>query len=202
MKKYVIEKLFDVEINLDDPRVLYKISTPEVQEQLVNLFVESFKDMSFTEKEPDRRDSLRLSDTRPFPWTRMVYPANKCIFNYVACDNEFEVDIARFLDRADDIRAFSKIVPKIGFFVEYRDSDGNLKLYYPDFVVLTDNNEYFIIEAKGREDVDVQHKDKRIQMWCEDATKLTNMKWSYRRINQEDFEKYRFKSLKELISTI
>jgi type III restriction enzyme len=202
VKKYVIEKLFDEEINLDDPRVLYKISTPEVQEQLVNLFVESFKDMSFTEREPDRRDSLRLSDTRPFPWTRMVYPANKCIFNYVACDNEFEVDIARFLDRADDIRAFSKTVPKIGFFVEYRDSDGNLRLYYPDFVVLTDNNEYFIIEAKGREDVDVQHKDKRIQIWCEDATKLTNMKWSYRRINQEDFEKYRFKSLKELISTI
>jgi type III restriction enzyme len=199
VKKYVIEKLFSERVNLDDPRVLYKLSSPEVQEKLIKLFVEAFKDMTFIEREPERRDFIKLSDTRPFVWSKMVYPANRCIFNYVPCDNDFEVEIAKFLDRAEDVVAFSKIVPKIGFFVEYRDSDGNLRLYYPDFVVLTDSNEHFIIEAKGREDVDVQHKDKRIKLWCEDATNLTKSKWSFKRIDQEDFEKYRFRSVKELI---
>ena len=202
VKKYVVEKLFSEKVDLDDPRVLYKLSSPEVQEQLIRLFVEAFKDMTFVEREPEREDFIKLSDTRPFVWSKMVYPANRSIFNYVPCDNDFEVDFAKFLDRAEDVIAFSKIVPKIGFFVEYRDSDGNLRLYYPDFVILSNNNERLIVETKGREDVDVKYKDKRTKLWCEDATKLTKSKWAFKRIDQEDFEKYRFKSIKELISTL
>ncbi|RLL85438.1 hypothetical protein CN13_07535 [Petrotoga sp. HKA.pet.4.5] len=202
VKKYVVEKLFSEKVDLDDPRVLYKLSTPEVQEQLTRLFVEAFKDMTFIEKEPEKIYFIRLSDTPPFPSSKMVYPADRCIFNYVPCDNNFELDFAKFLDRAEDVLAFSKIVPKIGFFVEYRDSDGNLKLYYPDFVILTNKNEHLIVETKGREDVDVKHKDKRMKLWCEDATKIIKSKWTFKRINQEDFEKYRFKSIQELISTL
>jgi len=200
VKSYVVEKLFTEEVDLEDPRVLYKLSSPEVQEQLINVFVGAFKDMTFTEREPEKKDTIKLSDTRPFVWSKMVYPANRCIFNYVPCDNDFEIDFAKFLDRAEDVTAFSKIVPKIGFFVEYRDSDGNLRLYYPDFVVLTDNDKRIIIETKGREDVDVEHKDKRIKVWCGDATNLMKSRWLFIRVDQADFEKYRFKSIKELVS--
>jgi len=202
VKRYVIEKLFDKEVDLDDPRVLYNLSSSEVQEQLIKLFVEAFKDMTFIEREPEKLSFIKLSDTRPFVWSKMVYPANKCIFNYVPCDNNFEVDFAKFLDRSNDVIAFSKIVPKVGFFVEYRDAKGNLRLYYPDFVILLDNNECLIVETKGREDVDVERKDQRIKSWCEDVTKLTNKKWDFNRINQEDFEKYRFESIKQLLSTL
>jgi type III restriction enzyme len=202
VKKYVIEKLFPEKVDLDDPRVLYKLSSPEVQEQIIKLFMSIFKDMTFTEREPEMGDFIKLSDTRPFVWSKLVHPANRCIFNYIPCDNDFEVDFAKFLDRAEDVIAFSKIVPKIGFFVEYRNSNGNLRLYYPDFLVLTERKEHIIIEIKGREDVDVEHKDKRIRLWCEDATNITGGKWLFIRVDQEDFEKYRFKSLRELISTI
>jgi type III restriction enzyme len=202
VKKYVVEKLFAEPVDLDDPRVLYKLSSPEVQEQLIKLFIEAFKEITFIEKEPEKKDFIKLSDTRPFVWSKLVHPANKCIFNYVPCDNNFEVDFAKFLDRAPDVIAFSKISSKIGFFVEYKDSDGNIRLYYPDFLVLTERKEHVIIETKGREDVDVKHKDNRIRLWCEDATNLTGEKWFFIRINQEDFEKYRFKDLNELVSTI
>jgi len=202
VKKYVAEKLFSEKVNLDDPRVLYKLSSPEVQERLIKLFVETFKDMAFVEREPEKGYFIKLRDTRPFVWSRAVYPANKCIFNYVPCDNDFEVDFAKFLDRAEDVKAFTKIVPKIGFFVEYRDSEGNLRLYYPDFVISTEENGRLIVETKGRVDVDVEYKDKRIKLWCEDAARLTNSKWIFKRVNQEDFEKYRFKDIKELISTL
>ncbi|MDP2841092.1 MAG: hypothetical protein Q8O17_02295, partial [Candidatus Methanoperedens sp.] len=201
VKKYVTEKLFTEKVDIDDPRVLYKLSSPEVQEQLINLFVNAFKDMTFTEREPDKKDKIKLSDTLPFVWQKLVYTANKSIFNYVPCDNDFEVDFAKFLDRAEDVVSFSKIVSKMGFFMEYRDSDGNLRHYYPDFVVLDDKDKHLIIETKGREDVDVEHKDKRIGLWCEDATNLMESKWSFIRVDQEDFEKYRFKSIKELAST-
>jgi type III restriction enzyme len=200
VKRYVVEKLFTEKVHLEDPRVLYKLSSPKVQEKLINLFVNAFKDMTFTEREPEKRDTIKLSDTRPFVWSKMVYPANRCIFNYVPCDNDFEVNFAKFLDRAEDVEAFSKILSKIGFFVEYRDSNGNPRHYYPDFVVLTDKNEHMIIETKGREDVNVEYKDKRIRLWCEDATNLTKSKWSFIRVDQADFEKYRFKSIKELVS--
>ncbi len=202
VKKYIVEKLFTEKVDIDDPRVLYKLSSPEVQEQLIKLFVNAFKDMTFTEREPDKKDTIKLSDTLPFVWSKLVYTANKSIFNYVPCDNDFELDFAKFLDRAEDVVSFSKIVPKMRFFVEYRDSDGNLRHYYPDFVVSTDKNEHLIIEPKGREDVDVAHKDKRIGLWCEDATNLMESKWSFVRVDQEDFEKYRFKSIKELTSAL
>ncbi|OSS41652.1 Type 3 restriction-modification enzyme helicase subunit [Desulfurella amilsii] len=200
VKRYVVEKLFTQEVDLEDPRVLYKLSSPEVQEQLINLFVNAFRDMTFIERKPEKRNTIKLSDTIPFVWSKLVYPANRCIFNYVPCDNNFEVDFAKFLDKAEDVKAFSKIVVKMGFFVEYRDSNGNLRLYYPDFVVSTDKDEHIIIETKGREDVDVEHKDKRIKLWCEDATNLMKSKWSFIRVDQADFEKYRFKNIKELVS--
>jgi type III restriction enzyme len=114
----------------------------------------------------------------------------------------FAVDFTKFLDRVEDVVAFSKIVPKIGFFVEYRDSNGGLRLYYPDFVLLTDKKESLVIETKGRVDVNVKYKDRRIRLWCEDVTKLMKGKWVFIRLDQEDFKKYRFKSVKELVSTL
>jgi len=202
VKRYVQDKLFDIKVDINDPRVLYKLSSLEIQEKLVKLFVGAFKEMTFTEREPEKIDLIKLSDTSPFVWSKQVYPANKCIFNYVPCDNNFEVDFSKFLDRAADVAAFSKIVPKIGFFVEYRDSKGNLRVYYPDFVVKAKTGEKIIIETKGRVDVDVEYKDKRLKIWCEDASNITDDMWSFIRVDQKEFEKYRFKTVNEMISVL
>ncbi|MCX7914460.1 MAG: DEAD/DEAH box helicase family protein, partial [Thermodesulfovibrionales bacterium] len=202
VKKYVIEKLFIEKVRLEDPRVLYKLSSPEVQEKLIKLFVERLRNMTFTQINPYNFSLVKLSDTKPFVCSKKVYSANKCIFNYVPCDNDFEVNFSKFLDRVDDVYAFSKIVPKIGFRIEYRDSAGNFRYYYPDFVIKTVNGDHMIIETKGREDIDVKYKDKRMEQWSNDATRLTGVTWTFKRINQEDFEKYRFRSIKELILTL
>jgi len=206
VKKYVEEKLFTQKINLNDPkdgyRALYQLSSPEVQQKLINLFVETFKDMTFTEREPQREDVIRLSDIGPFVWPKLVYPANKTIFNYVPCDNEYELEFSKFLDKANDVKAFSKIVPKMGFYMEYRDSQDNLRLYYPDFIILTTDGEHIIAETKGRIDIDVEYKDNRAKQWCKDVNQLTGEKWSYIRVDQKEFEKYRFESIEELISTL
>jgi len=202
VKKYVVEKLFAEKIDLEDPRVLYQLSYPPVQEKLINLFVNSFKDKTFTEREPQLTDFIKLSDTSPFVWSKLVYPANKCIFNYVPCDDNLELDFAKFLEQADDVESFTKMVVKIPFHIEYKAEEGLLRFYYPDFLLRMKNNEYFLVETKGLVDLEVSHKDNRTSQWCKDASYLTDCKWSFIRVNQEDFQKYRYKSVKELISTI
>ena len=44
-------------------------------------------------------------------------------------------------------------------------------------------------ETKGREDVDVAHKDRAAKMWCENATLLTETHWEYVKVPQKEFEK-------------
>jgi len=202
VKKYVVEKLFTEKVDLEDPRVLYKLSSPEIQERLINLFVNAFRDRTFTEREPQKVNTTKLSNIKPFVWSKLVYPADRSIFNYVPCDSNFEVDFAKFLDRAEDVETFTKIVVKIGFFIEYVSEENLRRYYYPDFLVKLTNGEYWLIETKGLIDLEVAHKDKRAKQWCKDATSLTGNKWAFMRVNQKDFEKYRFKSVKEIISTL
>ncbi len=198
VKEYIEKKLFDQEVNLEDPRVLFQISEPELQNKLIKNFVDNLKDLAFTDREATIFDRIRLSDTQPFVWTKKVYQANKCIFNYVPCDNDLEVNFARFLDSVNDVKVFSKLVQKIGFFIEYRDSDGNLRYYYPDFIIRM-GDKYVIAETKGEEDVDVKYKDKRARLWCEDAERVTGGKWLYVRVNEAEFYKYHFDSFEKMI---
>ncbi len=198
VKEYIEKKLFDQEVNINDPRVLFQISQPEVEEKIIKAFGDSMKDLAFINREVDKSDRILISETSPFPWTKDVYQANKCIFNYVPCDNNLEVNFSRFLDSAEDVIAFSKIVPKIGFSIEYRDSEGNLRHYIPDFIIKM-QNKYVIAETKGEEDIDVKFKDKRAVLWCEDAERVTGDKWVYVRINENEFDKYHFDNFENMI---
>ena len=198
VKDYIQGKLFDQEVSLEDPRVLFQISEPEIEDRIINTFVENLKDLAFTEREASKFDRIMISETQPFVWTKKVYQANKCIFNYVPCDNDLEVNFSRFLDSADDVKAFSKNAPKVGFLIEYRDSNGDLRHYRPDFIVNMEDKQV-LAETKGEEDVDVEFKDKRAIMWCEDAERVTGDKWIYIRVNEEEFYKYHFDSFEKMI---
>lgn len=203
VKKYVVEKLFSEKLDLDDPRALYNLSSSEVQEKIVGLFIGAFRNLTFIELEPFQLTFAKLSQTQPFVWGKEVYQAKKCIFNYVPCDNAFEIAFAKFLDRAEDVEAFAKIVSKmkLGFYMEYKDHQGNLRYYFPDFVVVA-GGKHLIIETKGREDVDVKLKDERAIVWCRDATEATGTEWMFLRVDQEDFYRYPFQNLEELLTTL
>lgn len=54
-----------------------------------------------------------------------------------------------------------------------------------------------LAETKGREDVDVAHKDRAAQLWCENATILTGVRWSYLKVSQPEFEKLQPDSFEE-----
>jgi len=203
VKEYVRTKLFNKKVDLDSPDVLYTLSSLSIQAQLVKLFVDKFKDLTFKEQEVKRMGAMRVSDMKPFVWAKLVYPADKCILNYVPCDNNLEIDFSKWLDDAQDVKSFTKIVPRLGFFLEYKSEDNLLRSYYPDFILKTGDGHY-LVETKGLKGTEVEYKDKRAVQWCKDATKLTGKKWVFVRINQDQFQNLSSKtnSFKEFVSAI
>jgi len=76
-------KLFNKKVDLDNPDVLYTLSSLAVQTQLVNLFVEKFKGLTFKEQEVKKAGIIRVLEMKLFVWAKLVYPAEKYILNYV-----------------------------------------------------------------------------------------------------------------------
>ncbi len=84
--------------------------------------------------------------------------------------------------------------------IEYLDSETNLRFYEPDFVAVGDNGIHWLLETKGREDLDVQFKNQRAEKWCEDVTELTGIEWRFQMIPQKLFEKMNPRNFSDLIS--
>lgn len=209
VERYVSEKLFKKKLNLsstdlkEKSLILYNLIRPEVKEGLFKVFEEAFKEKMFTTREVGSFTYKDFSSVKPFIWTKLVYPAKKCIFNLCPCDNNLELEFAKFLENVDDVDAFSKN-EGIGFFIEYISTEKLLRNYKPDFVIRLKNNQHWIVETKGAIGIDVPLKDKRAMEWCKDATSLTGIKWNFMRINQDKFQEYqdklcKFKDLVKLI---
>ncbi len=87
------------------------------------------------------------------------------------------------------MEAFCNLPEQFGFAIEYIDNASNMRYYYPDFVVKLDNGEYWIVETKGAETIEVAHKDRAAIIWCENATMLTGDLWRYLKVPQKELDK-------------
>lgn len=199
VREFLESKAFGETVNLATPDMIRAISSNVAQYVTVKTFVQALRALVVEQLEPEILNAgRRLSDTPPFPWSRPTLAANKTVFNLVPCDNDFERRFARFLQDANDVTAFAKLPDQFGFAIEYTDSAGNLRYYYPDFVATKANGNHYLIETKGREDIDVSHKDRAARIWCENATMLTETAWDYIKVPQKDFEKLEADELSDL----
>jgi type III restriction enzyme len=105
----------------------------------------------------------------------------------------FELEFASFLENANDVAAFAKNYLAIGFKLDYVKADGDLSAYTPDFIVRTADGTIWIVETKGREELDLPQKMARLRQWCADATAASadEDKTVYRfvYVNQDGFER-------------
>jgi len=190
VREFLETKAFGQKVNLDSPIMIEAISSNVAQYVTVKTFVEALRNLVVEELEPHLlNEGRKLSDTQPFPFSRPTCEASKTVFNLVPCDNEFEKKFAKYLEDAPDVTAFSKLPEQFGFAIEYTDAVSNLRYYEPDFVAVLSNHTHYLVETKGREDVDVAHKDRAAQIWCENATLLTGTAWEYIKVPQKEFEK-------------
>jgi type III restriction enzyme len=189
VREFFEHKAFGEIVDLDDINVIRAMSTPVAHYVCVDVFAKRLKELTIAEQEPQLLEPARmLSVCIPFPWSRPVWDGVKTVFNLVPCDNQFEREFARFLDNAEDVKAFAKLPQPFGFAIDYTDSGMNLRSYYPDFVAIDGKQTHWILETKGAEDLEVSYKDRAASQWCENATQLSGTRWRYPKVGQKVFE--------------
>jgi len=189
IRDFFENKAFGRWVDLNDMVTVRAMSTQVASYVCIQEFSRILKQRSIADQVPELVAPARmLSTCQPFPWSRKVYEANRCVFNMVPCDNDFEKSFARFLDHADDISAFAKLPQPFGFSIDYVDLGMNLRSYYPDFVALDSSGQHWLIETKGMESAEVSQKDAAAANWCENATTLTKISWRYVKVPQKGFE--------------
>jgi type III restriction enzyme len=193
VREFLETRAFGGPVTLDSPAMILAISSNVAAYVTIRIFAGALRSLVVEEKTPELESAGRLlSETQPFPFSRPTkFAATKTIFNWVAPDNDFERRFAAFLEDAEDVSAFAKLPSQFGFAIEYTDNATNLRYYEPDFVAVLQDGTRFLLETKGREDIDVAHKDRAAHIWCENATLLTGTVWEYRKIPQAEFDKLR-----------
>jgi type III restriction enzyme len=203
IREFFEKKAFGKEVNLEDPAVVKAMGTNLVSYVVTKEFERVLRDLVMEEKTPELLAPKRmLSTTQPFPFSKKVLESKKSVFNFVACENDLEYEFAKFMNGAEDVEAFAKLPEKSGFAIEYPDSLSNIRHYHPDFVVRLTDGSHWIVETKGREDIEVLRKDEAARRWCENATQLAGIQWRYLKVAQKDYEALRPVNFQELIGAI
>lgn len=152
-------------------------------------------------------DRIRLKETRPFRTDyRPHLPARKSIFNKVVCEPHsggFELRFAGFLELAPDVQAFAKNYLAVGFKLDYVKTDGDLANYHPDFIVRTSDGTVWLVETKGRAELDLPQKMARLRQWCADATAAeeNGQQYGFVFVDQTGFEKHAPKTFAALAAS-
>ncbi len=189
VREFFEHKAFGHSVDLHDPATVKAMSTAVAHYVCVDVFRKALQALTIEEQTPQLLEPARmLSTCPPFPWSRPVWEGQKCIFNLVPCDNDFEREFAKFLDNARDVKAFSKLPRAFGFAIEYTDAAMNLRNYEPDFVSVDEAGTHWLLETKGQETTDVLRKDAAAARWCENASQLSRTEWKYIKVPQKEFQ--------------
>ncbi|HEY4052343.1 MAG TPA: DEAD/DEAH box helicase family protein [Terriglobales bacterium] len=189
VRDFFEQKAFGHPANLNEPAVVKAMSTAVAHYVCVDVFKKALQALTIDERTPELLEPARmLSTCQPFPWSRPVWEGQKCVFNLVPCDNDFEREFAKFLDNARDVTAFAKLPRAFGFMIEYTDPSMNLRNYEPDFVAIDASGVRWLLETKGQENVDVLRKDLAASQWCENASALSGATWKYIKVPQKEFQ--------------
>ena len=200
VKQFIRDHLFTEPVDLEDPVILRNLSEPEVGKLIFDHFRTAINALTIYEAGGARVDGhIRLRDTRPFRTDpRGFVQAKKSVFNRIVGEinaDSLELAFAAFLEAAPDVQAYGKNYMAVGFKIEYVKANGELSTYTPDFLVRTDDGKVWIVETKGREEIDLPQKMARLRQWCEDATQATENdggpSYHFVYVDQEGFEQHK-----------
>ena len=202
VKEFVKSHLFESPVDLEDLNVLRNLSELEATKTIVETFKKEINDLTIKDVgDTEVKNYIKVSDSRPFVVNdRKYFLPKKSVFNKIVGDSDFELEFADFLEGCDDVVSFAKNYYEVHFKIDYKNADGSIANYMPDFFVKKDNKTIYIIETKGREDLDDPLKMERLKQWCGDANerqKKITYKMLY--VKQEGWDTYKPKDFTELI---
>jgi len=199
VRAFMAGHLFEAKpVNLEDPVVLRNLSEPEAGKLLFDSFKQAINALTVQDTGTSRiEDRVRLRDTRPFRTENRPYLApKKSLFSKIVGEPHaggFELRFARFLDEAPDVVAFAKNYLAVGFKIDYVKASGDLSNYVPDFLAKTADGTVWIVETKGREEIDLPQKMARLKQWCVDATSASQVEggpeYRFLYVDQQGFER-------------
>ena len=210
VKTFMRDHLFISPVDLEDPVILRNLSEPEVGKVLFDHFRAAINTLTIFEAGSSRIDGhIRLRDTRPFRTEpRSFVQAKKSVFNRIVGEanaDGLELAFAAFLESAPDVQAFGKNYMPVGFKIEFVKGNGELSTYSPDFIVRTTKGEVWIVETKGREELDLPQKMARLRQWCEDATEASKddggPRFRFVYVDQQSFERHKPASFAALVTS-
>jgi type III restriction enzyme len=202
VKEFICHHLFNNEVDLNDANILRNLSETEAVMVIIESFKKGINNLTVQDiGDTEIKNYIKISSARPFVVTDKKYLLpKKSIFNKIVGDSDFELEFADFLEGAEDVISFAKNYFEIHFKIDYRNAAGAISSYYPDFFVKIDNKTVYIVETKGRQDLDDIEKIKRLEQWCQDASerqKKIEYKMIY--VKQEEWDKYKPKDFKDLV---
>lgn len=202
IKQFVAGHLFGRAVDLDDPDVLCNLAGIEARNTILEATKSAINAATIRDHEAAQavRTMSFAREIRPYVVNdqAQVFP-KRSLLNRIVGDSHFELEFAHFLDGCGDIVSFLKNSPSTHFHIEYQTANGGMGNYYPDFVVKRADGEVWIIETKGREDLDDPRKWERLKTWCRDATR-SDPSTSYRPlfVRQEKWDALHPRSFREL----
>jgi type III restriction enzyme len=202
VKEFVRQYLFDHAIELEDLNILRNLSELEVSKTIIESFKKQINDLTVLDKgEAEIRDYIKISQCRPFVAKDQGYIVpRKSPFNKIIGDSHFELEFANFLEGCEDIVSYVKNYFAVHFRIDYRNADGAISDFYPDFVVKVSEKEMYVVETKGREDLDDVLKIERLMVWCKDVNATQNeVKYTAVYVKQEEYEKYTPKTFQDVV---
>jgi type III restriction enzyme len=211
VRDFIRDRLFEgPPVSLDDPVVLRNLAEPAPAKQVFDAFKKAINALTVRDAGTSRIESMiRLRDTRPFRTEPREYlPAKRSIFNRIvpeATGGGFELAFAHFLDHAPDVAAFAKNYLAVGFKIDYVRADGDLAHYIPDFLVKGTDGAIWVVETKGRVELDLPPKMARLKLWCEDATAASRPQggpvYRFLFVDQDGFEAHKPRALADLAAS-
>lgn len=202
LKTFVEGRLFDRRVDLNDLNILRNLSEIAATRMILDTFKKAINELTIVDRGTSLvRDRIKMSQVRPYAVKSQGFiAAKKSIFNKVVGDSRLELEFAGFLDRCEDIVSFVKNARSMNpsLFVEYQNADGSISNYYPDFLVKRTEKEVWIVETKGREDLDDPRKWERLKTWVADATANSNgVTYRAMFVREEEWDKGPFRSFAE-----
>ncbi len=198
VEKFCRDYLFGESVDLEDMNIIKSLSELEARVTIEETFKKEINKLTIHETgDTEIKDTISLRKTKPFVIKESeYYPVKKSVFNIISGDSRFELEFAAFLDSCVDVVSFGKNYNNfVNLKLDYVNADGNISYYLPDFLVKLESKSGIetcvVVETKGREDLDVPLKMKRLKQWCEDVNKLPDNKqiWKFSYVTQLEFDK-------------
>ncbi len=211
VKSFLREHLFEPSpVDLEDPVVLRNLSEPDAGKLVFDHFKAAVNALTVSDSGATHiEDRIRLRDTRPFrTQPRGFVVTKKSVFNRTVGEagaGGLELAFATFLEAASDVQAHAKNYMAVGFRIDYVRANGDLSTYTPDFIVRDTAGAVWIVETKGREELDLPQKMARLSQWCADATAASVVeggpRYGYVYVDQEGFEQHKPASFAGLLTS-